>query len=107
MDEATQKEVRIMPGEYLVISSIQESGEKFRPSDWPERLSSTLASFLVDHRLRYSLAVQPCILDGEQCVIVARWLEAADPAAYAYVMGFARDNQLRILPDRRNGDRAL
>jgi hypothetical protein len=54
-----------MSDDYLVISSIQESGKKFRPSDWPERLASTLASFLVDHRLRYSPAVQPCILNGE------------------------------------------
>jgi hypothetical protein len=96
-----------MSDDYLVISSIQESGKKFRPSDWPERLSSTLASFLVDHRLRYSPAVQPCILDGEQCVIVARWLETTDPAAYDYVMGFARENQLCILLDRRSGERAL
>ena len=96
-----------MSDDYLVISSIQESGKKFRPSDWPERLSSTLASFLVDHRLRYSPAVQPCILDGEQCVIVARWLETTDPAAYDYVMGFARENQLCFLLDRRSGERAL
>jgi hypothetical protein len=91
----------------LVITGIQENGETFRPSDWVERLSSTLASFLIDHRLRYSPAVQPCILDGECCVIVARWLEAADPAAYDYVMGFARENQLRIQLDRRSGERAL
>jgi hypothetical protein len=40
-------------------------------------------------------------------VIVARWLEATNPAAYEYVMGFARENQLCVQLDRRSGDRAL
>lgn len=92
---------------YLVITGVQENGKKFRPSDWIERLSSTLASFQVDNRLRYSAGVQPCMLDGEQCLVVARWLETADPAAYDYVMGFAQANQLRIQIDRRTGVRAL
>lgn len=47
------------------------------------------------------------MLDGEQCLVVARWLETADPAAYDYVMGFAKANQLRIQIDRRTGVRAL
>lgn len=96
-----------MSKEYLVISGVQENGKKFRPSDWVERLSSTLASFHIDNRLRYSPGVQPCMIEGEYCLVVARWLETADPAAYAYVMGFAQANQLRIQTDRRAGSRAL
>ena len=92
---------------YLVITGVQENGKKFRPSDWIERLSSTLASFQVDHRLRYSSGVQPCVIEGENCLVVARWLETANPAAYDYVMGFARANQLRVQMDRRSGERAL
>lgn len=92
---------------YLVITGVQENGKKFRPSDWIERLSSTLASFQVDHRLRYSSGVQPCVIEGENCLVVARWLETANPAAYDYVMGFAQANQLRIQMDRRSGERAL
>lgn len=92
---------------YLVISGVQENGKKFRPSDWSERLSSTLASFHVDHRLRYSSGVQPCVIEGEYCLIVARRLETSDPTAYHYVMGFAQSNQLRIQTDRRTGERAL
>jgi len=92
---------------YLVITGVQENGKKFRPSDWIERLSSTLASFQVDHRLRYSSGVQPCVIEGENCLVVARWLETADPAAYDYVMGFAQANQLRVQMDRRSGERAL
>ncbi len=91
----------------LVITGVMENGKPLRPSDWIERLSSTLASFMVDRRLRYSAAVQPCVLDGARCLVVARWLETTDPTAYAYVMGFARDNCLRVQIDRRQGERAL
>lgn len=58
----------------LIITATTEGRRSFRPSDWSERLSSTLASFLVDHRPRYSPGVQPCILGGERCLVVARWL---------------------------------
>jgi hypothetical protein len=104
-DEPT--EILTMSDDYLVISSMMENGQKFRPSDWIERLSSTLASFQVDHRLRYSQGVQPCIINGEHCLVVARWLETTDQQAYDYVMNFARTNQLKIQADRRTGDRAL
>lgn len=94
-------------GSNLVITGIQENGRKFRPSDWPERLSSTLASFHSDNRLRYSPGVQPCMIEGEYCLVVARWLETVNPVAFGYVMEFARANRLRIQADRRTGERAL
>jgi len=90
-----------------IITGIMENGKRFRPSDWCERLSASLASYMVDHRLRYAAGVQPCLIDGERCLLVARWLESRDPMAYAFVMGFARDNQLRVQVDRRTGPRAM
>jgi len=92
---------------YLVISSVQENGKKFRPSDWIERIASTLASMDHSNRLHYSPCVQPCIIKEEKCLVVARGLEESDPLAYRYVMDFARANQLRIQLDRRMGSRAL
>lgn len=90
-----------------IITGTMENGKRFRPSDWCERLSASLASFLVDNRLRYAPGVQPCIIEGERCLVVARWLESADPAAFAFVMGFARDNQLQVRLDRRTGEREM
>ena len=91
----------------LVIRGIREDGSKLRPSDWIERISSTLASFEVDHRLQYSESVQPCVIEGEKCLVVARGLAESNPAAYDFILGFARSNQLRIQTDRRYGTRAL
>lgn len=93
--------------EHFIISGVQEDGKKLRPTDWVERISSTLASFDENHRLHYSVSVQPCLIDGEKCLVVARCLEETNPAAYEFVMEFARSNKLRILPDRRNDGRAL
>lgn len=96
-----------MADTHLVIRGVMENGKPFRPSDWVDRISSSLASFQRDRRLRYSQGVQPCMIDGERCLVVARWLEHADRAAYDYVMEFARANRLRVQPDRRRGARTL
>ena len=55
--------------EKWVIRGVTEDGRKLRPSDWIERISSTLASFGSDQRLQYSNAVAPCIIDGEKWLI--------------------------------------
>ncbi len=94
-------------GEIHVIKGINEDGAKLRPSDWIERLSSTLASFGQDQRLKYNECVQPCIVNGEKCLVVARGLSTKNPEMYDFVMGFAKGNKLQIITDRRVGDRAL
>ena len=93
--------------EKWVIRGVTDDGRKLRPSDWIERISSTLASFGIDQRLQYSNAVAPCTIDGEKCLVVARNLEEDNPDAYDFVMGFAKSNQLSIREDQRLGDRAL
>ena len=90
-----------------VIQGIKEDGGKLRPSDWIERLSSTLASFGKDQRLRYNECVQPCMINGNKCLVVAKGLSTSNPNMYDFVMGFAKGNSLVIVADRRTGDRAL
>lgn len=91
----------------LVIHGIREDGSRMRPEDWIERLSSTLASFSADRRLRYSASVKPCVIDDQKCLVVARCLAEVDPQAYTFIMSFAESNRLRVLIDRRQGERAL
>ncbi len=96
-----------MGDDVFVIQGVDEDGAKLRPGDWIERISSSLASFGTGKRLQYARSVQPCIVNGEKCLAVARGLEQSNPEAFAFVMGFARSNRLRILEDRRRDDRAL
>lgn len=91
----------------IVIQGIRQGGEKLRPGDWAERISSTLACFDYDQRLKYSQCVKPCIVSGEKCLVVARGLEQSNPKAYEFIMHFASANQLCTFEDRRTGNRAL
>ncbi len=79
----------------LIIEGIREDGSKFRPSDWAERLSTTLAQFGSDHRLHYSKGVQPVMRDGIKCLIVDADLEKNNASAFRRIMEFSNSNNLR------------
>jgi hypothetical protein len=96
-----------MSEENPAITGMMKSDDAFDPTVWIESLVSILASFLADPRLRYSHGVQPNVVDGEICLVVATWLETTDLATYNHVMEFAKSNQLRTKLDRRTGERAM
>ncbi|MBD3610299.1 MAG: DUF3579 domain-containing protein [Gammaproteobacteria bacterium] len=91
----------------IIIEGVTEEGKTFRPSAWAEMVSSNLASFGRDNKLKYDRGVHPCVINGVKCIVVARELQDDDPHAYEYVMQFARQNNLRVQRDKRQGDRAL
>ena len=81
----------------LVIESVKEDGKRFRPSDWIERISANMGTFGPDHRLHYAESVKPGVVNGEKCLIVDQdVLEANNPAAFDYIMQFAKSNSLRF-----------
>jgi hypothetical protein len=102
-----QDEAVMAQDDKVFIHGTREDGSKLRPGDWIERLSSTLASFSADRRLRYNVSVKPCVIDGQKCLVVARCLAESDPMAYQFIMNFAESNRLRVQFDRRQGERAL
>lgn len=79
----------------LVIEGVREDGSKFRPSDWIERISATLATFGPDHRLRYARGVQPQIINGQKCLVIDYFLQKENPTAYEYIMAFVKANRLK------------
>ena len=89
-----------MPSEYF-IQGVTQDGRVFRPSDWAERLCGVMAQFrpaddLGDPRLTYSPYVRPTLMGGVKCVIVDARLQDIEPKALAFVLNFARDNDLQI-----------
>ena len=64
-----------MSDEIQAVAVTVAETEKFQPTVWIESLASVLASFLADPRLRYSQGVQPNVVDGELCLLVATWLK--------------------------------
>ena len=84
----------------IVIQGITETGLAFRPSDWAERLCGMMSVFGEDHHLSYSPYLKPIMANGMRCVVVDRQLEQMDPAAFGFLIGFARDNELKLRPGR-------
>ena len=80
----------------LVIRSVNEDGRKFRPSDWIERVSTTMATFGKDNRLHYSNDVRPSMVEGEKCLVVANELQETNPTAFEYIMAFVNANRLQM-----------
>ena len=84
--------------ENFVIVGVTLSGRRFRPSDWAERLSGIMSAFGAERRLGYSPHVQPGNTGGEKCVFVDARIRDIEPMAYSFLVHFARDNELKVLP---------
>ncbi|KTD47400.1 hypothetical protein Lqui_2326 [Legionella quinlivanii] len=80
----------------IVIEGVTQQGKTFRPSDWAERMSGTLASFK-NRRIRYSPLLQPSVnAEGYKCVLLDPKLKETSPQVYQAIMDFAKENDLKI-----------
>jgi hypothetical protein len=84
----------------FVIVGLTVDGERFRPSDWAERLCGVMSQFGADQRMRYSPYVQPRTIQGVKCVVVDVRLRELEPLAYQFMQNFARDNELEVRSGR-------
>lgn len=82
----------------LVIHGTTKTGQRFRPSDWAERLAGVMSQFRPDGstggHLTYSPYVIPRVIDGVRCVVVDSRLRDLEPLAWQFVCDFAADNNL-------------
>lgn len=90
--------MRVEPEEWLILGLTIE-GRTFRPSDWAERLCGALARY-DEGRLSYSKHARPVSRHGQVGVVVETVLKDINPEAYDFLMGFARDNRLKVEPGR-------
>jgi hypothetical protein len=80
----------------IIIEGVTTDGETFRPSDWAERMSGTIASFK-NSRIQYSPLLQPTVNhEGYKCILLDPKLQEASPEVYQTIMEFAKENQLKI-----------
>lgn len=86
---------RIGPME-IVIVGVTRAGKTFRPSDWAERLCGVVSIFGEDQRINYSPYVKPILSAEVKCVIVHCRLQELNPEAFEFLLGFARDNELKL-----------
>ncbi|NBX84199.1 MAG: DUF3579 domain-containing protein [Gammaproteobacteria bacterium] len=80
----------------IVIEGVTPQGKAFRPSDWAERMSGTLASFK-NRRIHYSPLLQPTVnTEGYKCVVLDPKLKETSPQIYQSIIEFAKSNNLKI-----------
>ena len=80
----------------IVIEGVTTQGNTFRPSDWAERMSGTMASFK-NSRIHYSPLLQPSVNhEGYKCVLLDPKLKDSSPQVYQAILDFAKANQLKI-----------
>ncbi len=94
-----------------VIEGITPEGQAFRPSDWAERMSGSLASFK-NRRIHYSPLLQPTVNhEGYKCVVLDPKLKESCPMIYQSIMDFAKANHLKICneeePISENSDETI
>lgn len=86
----------------IVIEGRTPQGTLFRPSDWAERMSGSLASFK-NSRIRYSPLLQPSMnSEGYPCVLLDPKLKETSPLVYQSILDFAKANNLKICGDEEN-----
>lgn len=83
--------------EEIIIQSLTREGNRFRPSDWVDRICSSYATFGEDRKLKYSPYLKPEMIDGIRCLSVDMQLRTANPEGFEELMQFAEENQLNIL----------
>ena len=86
----------------VLIQGVTSDGKTFRPSDWADRLAGVMSPFRPGgaqpgSHLSYSPWCVPTVIGGVKCVVVHEDLRQAEPMAWDFVMGFARDNDLQLV----------
>jgi len=85
----------------IIIEGITKEGQKFRPSDWAERVSGNLSTFK-NHRIHYSPLLRPSYKGGNRCIILDPALKESNPTLYAHILNFAKANKLKICQEQDN-----
>lgn len=81
----------------VIIQGITQDGGKFRPSDWAERLSGSVATYGPGRRIIFHPNVKLASIDGIKCVVIDASLEEDDEMLFDFLTDFADENKLQIL----------
>lgn len=88
----------------IFIQGITNDGQKFRPSDWAERLCSSVSRYKpLDYSCNntnycpiYSPYATPVIFNGIQCAMIDERIKELEPLVFDFLINFAKDNNLTV-----------
>jgi len=87
------------PVQHLIIHGRTLEGQRFRPSDWAERLAGVLSQFKpagsTHNPFAYSPYATPRVVEGVPCVLVDHRLRQLEPLAWKFACDFADSNRLK------------
>lgn len=79
----------------IIIAGMTSNGEKFRPSDWVDRLCGMLMQFN-NQKMLYSAFLRPMVYKDMNCIAVKKKLQNENPEVFDFIFQFAKDNDLAI-----------
>jgi hypothetical protein len=82
--------------EKVIIRGLTQSGGKFRPSDWAERLCGAVASYGPGRRIIFHPNVRLASIEGVKSVVIDAVLQDTDEMLFNFLMEFAEDNNLQV-----------
>jgi hypothetical protein len=96
------RELQAAPAAPFLIVGMTGSGRAFRPSDWADRLAGVMSGFQPPGtgprtRLQYSPYAVPGVHGVHSCVRVDPAIARVEPLALAFLLNFARDNDLQVV----------
>ncbi len=80
----------------VIIKGVTQSGGKFRPSDWAERLCGSVATYGPGRRIIFHPKVRLATIDGIKCVVIDADLEQEDEMLFEFLTDFAAENHLQV-----------
>lgn len=83
-------------GPILIIKGITRDGRKFRPSDWAQRLTTSVATQTRGRRIRFHPKVRMASIEGVNAVVVDVSLRDEDPLLFDFLVNFAKGNNLQV-----------
>jgi len=81
----------------VIIQGITKDGGKFRPSDWAERLSGSVATYGPGRRIIFHPKVKLASMTGIKCVVIDASLEQDDEMLFEFLLDFASENNLQVM----------
>jgi|LWDU01.1.fsa_nt_gi hypothetical protein len=94
--QTTKSDLFIMTIKKIMLRGTTKDGNKFRPSDWAERLYYALATYGPNGRLVFNPLVN--IKQGKKfkCFVIKPKLKESDPMTYDFLIDFAKGNNLVV-----------
>ncbi|OUR64184.1 hypothetical protein A9Q79_07005 [Methylophaga sp. 42_25_T18] len=81
----------------VIIQGLTQDGNKFRPSDWAERLCGAVATYGPGRRIIFHPNVKLAAIEGVKCVVIDASLEEDDEMLFEFLTDFADENKLQTI----------